>query len=737
MMIPIPRSAACLFTAWLAASASAQPADAPPKARTVDVVDRDFGLTLPDPYRWMEGQDNAEFDAWLAAQGEYARKQLDALPTVATWQQRGMALAKAARINGAYQAAGGRMFFRHREGPQSTGTLMLREADGSERALLDPSCLKSEPDADKGPASIASYAPSPDGHRVAVNLNRGGSEIAYVQVLDVQTATWLPDTVGPVFGNLPVQWLPDGSGFAYTQLAPADEHPADDPLQNPRVRLHKLGTEAGDDPLLLRAGSNPSLPLTGKEDTLVIQFFTGSDWALAQAADTRRSQRLYAAPRNGALKPGTAWRPIADYVDGVLDWALRGNTLYLLSVKDHPNGRLLALDLSRPHVRLADAREVLPESADAVFLGDRLDGVSSLAGARDALYAKHTTPSGADALLRIDYTSGKATPIATPFAGSALGLIGDADADGFFVSLQGWTAPNALYRYDVARATLRDQKLGTESPADYSAIVSNDIEATSADGTHVPLTLIQRRGAPRDGKRLALVSGYGGYGTSLQPAFNPIYLEWAKAGHLYAVCHVRGGGEKGDTWHRAGQGANKHKGVEDYLACAAELARRGYTTPARTGLIAASMGGVLAGGALTSGPDRIGAVVIQAGVLNPVRLLTQVNGATQIPEVGDPRNEDGLKALAAMDPYLHVRDGVAYPAVLLMVGLNDNRVVPWESGKLAARLQLATASGKPVWLRTDTAAGHFAGGSQLAGVAAAYADVFAFLEAQLGNSENP
>jgi prolyl oligopeptidase len=201
------------------------------------------------------------------------------------------------------------------------------------------------------------------------------------------------------------------------------------------------------------------------------------------------------------------------------------------------------------------------------------------------------------------------------------------------------------------------------------------------------------------------------------------------AGHVYAVAHVRGGGEKGDAWREAGKGPNKHKGIEDFVACAQQLVNLRFTAPARTAAKGASAGGLLIGGAITYAPSQFGAAAIHAGMVNPVRLLAGANGANQISELGDPRTAVGLKAIAEMDPYEHVRDGVAYPAVLLAVGQNDSRVPPWESGKLGARLAAATSSARPVLIRVSGDQGHFSG--TLSDRANELADTFTFFEEQL------
>jgi prolyl oligopeptidase len=402
----------------------------------------------------------------------------------------------------------------------------------------------------------------------------------------------------------------------------------------------------------------------------------------------------------------------------VQGFVLHGDTLYLLSMQGSPNGRVLALDLSKPDNGLRDARVVLPMTDDVL---------TGLAAARDALYVKRMR-NGIDDVLRVEYRGGKTETISMPFAGSIGSFAADPAVDGIVLNVQGWTTPGAGYAWTPA-AKLRPLGIADPSPSDYGMLTSTETEAVSADGTRVPLSIIHRKDVKLDGRNRALVSAYGGYGISQQPFFFPPTLEWVKAGGVFAVAHVRGGGEKGDAWHRGGQGANKRKGVEDFIACAQRLAKAGYTSPGRTALQAASMGGVLVGGAIVFDPGQFGVALVDVGVLNPVRLLAGKNGANQIGELGDPRAAEGLKALAAMDPYQNIRPGVAYPAVLLEVGLKDSRVPTWETGKFAARLRGATTSKRPIWIRTDAGEGH--GAHSLAAVASRMADEYAFLDAEL------
>jgi prolyl oligopeptidase len=499
-------------------------------------------------------------------------------------------------------------------------------------------------------------------------------------------------------------------------MAPPGEIGAGDPLTNMRVRAHRLGRAVQDDPIILHVGSNARVPLLPNEFPF-IDASADSNYALAVVGGARPEQRICVAPKSTALSADAPWRCIADYADQVQGFDLRGSALYLLAMKGAPNGRLLALDLSKNPSDLTQARTLIPESKDTVLTG--------LASARDALYVRQMK-RGVDSLLRIPHAGGSAESIAMPFAGASYLMSTRPKEDGLVFTLVGWTTPRAAYAFDPVAGKSTDLKLGENSPGDYHEVVATDMEAVSADGTRVPLTVIARADAARDGSHLAIVDGYGGYGISEQPYFDPMSLEWVKAGHVYAIAHVRGGGENGNAWWLAGKPPHKERGVEDFIACAAQLTKMNWTTPQRTAAYGASAGGLLIGGAITRAPGQFGAAIIHAGMLNPVRLLAGQNGANQIAEVGDPRTAEGLKAIAAMDPYQRVHSGVRYPAVMLAVGLNDSRVSTWDSGKFAARLRTATMSDVPIWIRTNGDAGHF--NDSLDDKAAERADEAAFLE---------
>lgn len=700
---------------------------APPKARTVDAVDHIFGVTLHDPYRWMEGEHNTEFQQWLAAQGEDTRARLDALPTLKAWQQ---ALAKtngATVVHSGQRYVGDRLFF-IRQAAQGNGTLMVREADGTERVLLDPGTLEG----DGGHASITLFVPSPDGSKVAVDIDHGGNEVTRLEVLDVASGKPTGDAVAPVWGEFGAQWLPDGSGFAYTQMAPPDQRTGGDPLQDMRARLHRLGTPAARDPILLRAGSgdgaNASFPIPANRFP-VIAFPAGSRWALGSASGAQPEQRFCVALQAEAAKPGAHWRCIASLDDKVQSATIHGDTLYLVSTRARSNGQVLALDLSRPDATIEDARSIVPLEGDEMVVGISLYDTQQVAAARDALYVK-VSREGLDGIRRVDYRNGTIDTVPMPLEGAASLFHADGNQDGFLLELRGWTTPPRSWRYDPADHALHSLGQDEASPADYSMIEATETDLVSEDGTHVPLTILHRRDAALDGSHRAIVFGYGSYGLSILPSFKPVRLEWVKHGNVFAYVHVRGGGEKGEAWHLAGKGPNKHKGVEDFVAGVARLSELGYSRPQRTALISGSAGGLLIGGAVTRYPDKFGAAVFLVSVLNPVRLLQAPNGANQLGEFGDPRKASDFPWMLANDPYQQIKPHTAYPAMMLDVGLNDSRVAPWQTGKFAARLRQSNTSGRPVWIRTDANGGHGIQHS-LGAEAAEFADIYAFLEAQL------
>ena len=304
------------------------------------------------------------------------------------------------------------------------------------------------------------------------------------------------------------------------------------------------------------------------------------------------------------------------------------------------------------------------------------------------------------------------TPVTLPFAGAIEGFYTDVEQDGALIRFAGWTEAPQWYAYDSASDKLTNTDIESLNPTDFSDITSVEVTAPSADGTPVPLSIIYKKDLPMNGQNPCLMEGYGSYGLNIDPGFDATRLALLEKGIIIAYAHPRGGGENGEDWHIAGQKLNKQNTISDFIACAEYLIKQGYTSPAKLAGRGTSAGGITIGGALTQRPDLFTLCICNVGVMDALRMEAGPNGAVNTPEFGSVKDADGFKALDAMDAYQHVKDGTAYPAVLLITGANDPRVDPWQLFKMTARLQAATSSKNPILLRIDYDAGHGMGSSK-------------------------
>ena len=410
----------------------------------------------------------------------------------------------------------------------------------------------------------------------------------------------------------------------------------------------------------------------------------------------QREFGLYAAPAASLAQGVPAWRRVAGLDDEVTDAALVGSTLYLLTHRNAPHFKVLRLDLANPD--LATASVVVPAS-DAVITG--------IAAGKDALYVRRMI-AGVSDLLRVGHAPG-AKPVAVrlPFAGDIDALAADPRQPGVVFNTGTWTRFGGYYAYDPAAGVIVDTRLQPQGRYDNpDDLVATEVKVKSHDGTLVPLSIVHRKGLKLDGTNPTILYGYGAYGISQTPFFRPQYLAWFERGGVFAVAHVRGGGENGEAWYKGGYQQTKPNTWRDAIACAEWLVANRYTSPARLAIQGGSQGGIFVGRSITERPDLFGAAIAQVPVADALRSSFEANGEPDKTEMGTTETESGFRALLAMSPYHHIRDGVKYPAVLVTTGINDPRVEAWQAAKLAARLQAATASGKPVLLRVDFDAGH-------------------------------
>ncbi len=705
--------AALFFFPLLAAAQSA-----PPKTPVRDVTEEYFGVKVTDPYRWLENTSDPEVVAWMKAQNDYTREVLARIPHRDELLARITALDNASDVVSGVQVWGGRYFYYKTAPGSDNRKLYVRDSLGApERLLADPEKMTT---AEGKHYSIDYFQPSIDGTCVAYGVSPGGSENSVLHVVESATGKVLSDTVDRAEFASP-SWLPDGKSFFYTraQKLPPDAPPTAK-YQKLKVYRHTLGADPDTEPLVFGYQANPSVKVD-ENDFAVVAYSPGAPKFLLGLVihGVQREFDIYAIPLEGQPGAKTVWKKVVDQSDDVTGLDVHGEHIYLLCHKDASRFKVLRTSLSAPDV--AHAEVVVPPS-EAVVTG--------ISAAADALYIQNLD-GGIGRLRRLPYTGGSIQSVKLPFEGAIQSLVTNPTESGAWLELTSWTKSPLWYSLDPKTDKLTDTALVPPSPVDFSQIESEEVKAKSADGTMIPLSIIHQSGISLDGSHPVWLSGYGAYGITYDPSFSPTWLAFLERGGIYAVAHVRGGGEYGEDWHLGGQLLTKHHTIEDFIACGEYLVEHKYTSPAHLAGEGTSAGGITIGGAITQRPDLFGAALIRVGDSDSLRSETMASGPANIPEFGTVKDADGFKALFAMDAYQHVKPNTPYPAVLLTTGANDPRVAPWQAAKMTARLQSSTSSGKPVLLRVDYDAGHGIGSTK-SQRDSERADEVAFLLWQLG-----
>jgi prolyl oligopeptidase len=695
-------------TAVTVGIAAQTPARAPLLAPVRPVVDTYHGVQVTDPYRWLERWDDREVKAWTDAQNTYTHAQLDALPFMAALRARVQAVGADTHPRWTdVKYRGGQLFAIKQQPPREQPVIVvMRSVDdlASERIVVDPAALDPS-----GNTAIDFYVPSADGSRVAVSLSVGGNERGDVHVFDVATGRQLPDVVPRVNGGTAggsLAWNGDGSGFFYTRYPRPGERADPDLDFYQQLYFHKIG---------------------GTSDTDAYEI--GKDFPkIAEAVITASGDGrfLLATVKNGDggeqahyVRPPTGgWIRLAGYTDEVITgvWG-RDDALYLLSRKGAPRGRILRIPRSNSPT-LADAKVVVPQS-DAV--------VDAIAVTATRIYSNEIV-GGPSQVRAFDLNGRLQQKLALEPISNVTEIVA-LDGDDVLYEAESYVTPAAYYHVSSAGVP-RKTALAVSSPVTFSDVDVSRVEAASKDGTRIPLTVVRRKGVALDGRNPTLLYGYGGYSISVTPSFSATRRIWLEQGGVYVVANIRGGGEFGEDWHRAGYLTKKQNVFDDFAAAARYLIDQKYTRPASLAIIGGSNGGLLMGATLTQHPELFRAVVSHVGIYDMLRCELYPNGAFNVTEFGTVTDAEQFRAIYAYSPLHHVVDGTAYPAVMMFSGTNDPRVNPADSRKFTARLQAASASNHPILLRIS-GSGHGFGTSLSEGLAQT-ADQYAFLFWQLG-----
>jgi len=650
-----------------------------PPTKSAPIVEKLHGVEIVDDYRWLEAleKDSSEVLEWTTLQNDYTRSVLGKLPcreqlakAIEPWMTLG-AVGAPAMTDAGY-------FYSERTGRQNQAVVKFRTTrDGEARVLLDVNTLDA-----KGLTSLDWWRPNEQGTLMAFGTSQKGSEMSELRILDVATGKWLDDAiVGKVSFS---GWMPDGRSFFYSALRDVKD------AYSRETRHHLVGRLSAQDPVVVRQTNPSEIPGAGPS--------TDGKWLIGSLSKGWQANDLWIAPLAPWLEKGQLDKTVlAEGLDGRFDPIdVIGNTLYITTSFGSPKGSVVAIDLAKP--AREHWRTILAERADMV-----LEGVSV---AKDCF----VTSWSKDVCSRfevMDFGGKVLREIPLPGLGTA-SISTDHRRSEAFVTYTSFDAPRAIYATDVA-----DPKFApwakTEIPGDLSAYTVEQKRAKSKDGTEVPMFIVRRKDMKMNGDNPTLLYGYGGFNVSLTPAFNGTLVPWLDAGGVYAVANLRGGGEYGEDWHRAGMQAAKQNVFDDFYACAEWLIANKYTRASRLAIEGGSNGGLLTGVASTQRPDLFAAAIVAVPLLDMLRYQDFLIARYWVPEYGSSEDAAQFKTLAAYSPYHNIRKGAKYPALLVTAGENDSRVHPLHARKFVARMQALAANdaaNDPIMLWVDRDAGH-------------------------------
>ncbi|MQA83657.1 MAG: prolyl oligopeptidase family serine peptidase [Streptosporangiales bacterium] len=668
-----------------------------PPAERLDLVEEIHGHRVADPYRWLEDPESDETKKWLDAQDELFRTVAEELPGRDRLRERIRQLMAAGMVSSPSWREG-RQFFLRRTAEQELAVLYTVDPDGgagdtaappAERCLIDPLAL--DPG---GTTTLDSWQPSKEGHLLAYQLSQGGDEESILRVMDVSTGDIVD---GPIdrCRYSPIAWLPGGEAFYYVRKLPPEQVPEGEEQYHRRVYLHRLGAPPEEDVMIFGEGRD-------KTEYYGVSVSRDGRWLLLGASrGTAPRNDLWIAELSASSPERPELRTVQEDVDARTSGHVgRDGRFYLFTDRDAPRGRLCVADPLTPEYE--SWRELVPEDPAAV-----LEDFAILDGPeleRPVLLAGWTRHAVSEISVHDLRTGERLGMVPTPGLGSIGGIV--ERPEGGHEAWFGYTdhtTPPTVQRYDArtGETTVWATPPGT---VEVPRIEARQLTYASKDGTPVRMFVISR--PEETGPRPTILSGYGGFGISMTPGYSGSILAWVEAGGVYAVANIRGGGEEGEEWHRAGMLAGRQKVFDDFHSAAEHLVREGWTSPDQLGISGGSNGGLLVGVALTQHPSQYAAVVCSAPLLDMVRYERFGLGALWQAEYGTVEDPEQFGWLLSYSPYHHVREGVGYPPVLFTVFDSDSRVDQLHARKMCAALQHATSGDGPILLRRESQVGH-------------------------------
>lgn len=713
-----------LFLIILLLSVSLQAQYRYPATKTVDSADIYWGVTVPDPYRWLEDIKKPEIEAWFKKQADYTNAQLAKIPN----QDKLISELKAldnlrSAVYAPVAKAGGKYFYKKRLPGEQTPKLYYRQAaSGKEMLLFDPKKYVEGKTYDYQPQV------SDDGSRIILSLSEAGSEIGDDRILDVATGKLLPDTIPHTWGGSFAG--ESNTDIIYLQGPGYDVHAADF-KKNVPCKLHVTGTPLSSDIVLASAAKNPDLvsPIVFPG----ISVYKDCPYIFLSIGSAETNLTLYYAPKPELKSATIHWKPLTTKADEVKQFFPHGKDVYFLTSKGNSKFKIAKTNLENPDIAHAIT---IAEGKGDWKISDLVFGQT-----KDYLVFNKSKNELVVKPYAYEFKTGELSEInvllkGNVYGGGLMGNFFSNDDNEIVLINSGWTIPLNLYSYDVQSKKVYTEIFTTKyNYPNLENIVYEEVEIPSYDGTLVPLSIVYDKiKLKEEGSNICLLEGYGAYGITDPPVFGAEFLPLLNRGVILACAHIRGGGEKGETWHLGGKKTTKPNTWKDFNACAEYLIKNKYTSPEKLGAEGASAGGILIGRAITERPGLYKVAIPKVGWLNMTRTEFSPNGPANIPEFGTVRDSVEFKALLEMDAYQHIQKSVKYPAQLITTGWNDQRVSSYFPAKFAAKMQAQNSSTNPVFLYVDYGAGHF-GGSTVDERYAQTAKEYAFLLWQCGDPE--
>lgn len=680
--------------------------------RRDEVIETIHGVTIRDPYRWLEDADSPETRAWTDEQNARTERLLQAVPGRAAMEARLFDLLQVGTV-AAPEVRGGKIFYLKREGEQNQPVLYVREGvDGEERLVLDPNAAD-----EAGLVALDWWFPSPAGRLLAYGTSRDGDEWSTLRVLDVATGDVFADEIERSRYSS-VAWLPDGSGFFYTRYPRPGTVPPGEESYHSHAFFHRLGDDPAGDPKVFGEGRSP-------QDMISLASSIDGRWLVVIAFEGWARSEVYL---RDLTAPEPRFVPVVEGVDAIFDNpVVSRDKLYLRTNLDASNYRVVEIDATDPDPE--SWRTVLPAAPDRVIEGFVL---AEEAGQRRIVTAE--LESASSRLRVYDLTGALRRELGLPELGAVQGLDAEETGSTIVAGFASFAIAPCAFAFDVTTGARRPiSPLPPPAGFDPSSIEVRQVRYPSRDGTSISMFLVHRRGLQPNGDHPTYLTGYGGFNISLTPSFRAPVLYWLERGGIFAMPNLRGGGEYGEAWHRAGMLDKKQNVFDDFTGAAEWLIAKGYTNPEKLAIVGGSNGGLLVGAALTQRPALYRAVVCAVPLLDMVRYHHFSIAKLWIPEYGAADDEEAFRWLYAYSPYHRVVEGTCYPATLLTTAEQDSRVDPLHARRMTALMQWATscAADRPILLRAETRAGHGVGKPLSKRIAEA-ADQLAFLCWQLG-----